>query len=67
MHTQIGSIMHYFSLDIFQRPQRWRTERCQTLTDGSIVDQMEGYFASTAAGTGLGSRVELRSGGASCT
>lgn len=64
---QMGSIIHYVFLDIFQRPQSWRNERCRIHTDGSIADLMEGCFASTVSLMGRVSPMEPRSGGANCT
>jgi hypothetical protein len=42
-------ILHYFSLDIFQRLQRWRTEKCLRRIDTWTAGLTAGSCENTAA------------------
>lgn len=62
----VNRIPHYFSLDIFQRLQRWRTERCLRLIVTWTAGLTEGLCGSIVAGTVQHFRTARPSGGANC-
>lgn len=63
----MSHIPHYFSLDIFQRLQCWRSQRCLRLIVTWTADLTEGYCGSIVAGTARHFRAARPSGGANCT
>jgi len=64
MEGIMNLILHYFSLDIFQRLQRWRTERCLQPIDTWTVGLMEGFCGNIAAGMAQHFRAARPNGGA---